>query len=99
MPVLESEPTDRIRTSHPRVQEQKTPNEATQFRRFCQEHHRLMTAFAEAVDQLLLLHQSRFAAVVSGQPMLERIDSLIEQAKQKKERAKLAYLKHAQRHN
>lgn len=97
MPVLEREFLTGLETSQD-TKIRKQDDVAVQIHRFCLEHHRLMSAFAEAVDQLLLLHQSRYTAVVSGQPIEDRIDSLIERAKQKKEGAKQAYLEHTQWH-
>ena len=64
----------------------------------CHEQRRLFAKFADAVDELLLLHASHSTAVLGGDPSSARFQSLIQSARGKKERAKQAYMEHTQAH-
>ena len=64
----------------------------------CEEHQRLMEDFADAVKELLALHEQQFQAIVQGDPECNRFDLLIHMANEKKQEAKYAYLRHVESH-
>jgi hypothetical protein len=64
----------------------------------CKESRRLLDEFAEAVRELLLLHEQQFLAVVQGDFECNRFDLLIHMANEKKQQAKYAYLHHVESH-
>ena len=57
----------------------------------CTEQRRLLDAFGEAVQELLLLHEQQFLAIVAGDLDSTRFDLLIHMANEKKEQAKYTY--------
>ena len=63
------------------------------------EHNRLLEDFGVAVRDLLALRQQQFWAVVKEDREWTRFDSMIQLAKQKKQRAKYAYLRHVVQFN
>ena len=63
----------------------------------CEEHRRLLDEYGAAVQQLLILHEVQFIAVVEDDA-ISRFDLLIEMANKKKQQAKYAYLRHLQSH-
>jgi hypothetical protein len=65
---------------------------------FCQKSRFLLDAFGETVQELLLLHEQQFRAIVSGDPFSDRFDLLIHMANEKKRDAKYAYLCHLEAH-
>jgi hypothetical protein len=65
---------------------------------FCEESLHLLDAFGEIVQELVLLHEQQFQAIVSGDPYSDRFDLLIHMANQKKYEAKYAYLQHLETH-
>jgi hypothetical protein len=65
----------------------------------CREQRRLLDAFGEAVQGLLLLHEQQFLAVVAGDLDSHRFDLLIHMANEKKQQAKYAYLQHVETHD
>ena len=65
---------------------------------FCEESRRLLEEFADAVQQLILLHEQQFLAIVNGDSDLTRFDLLIHMATENKQTAKYAYLQHVETH-
>ena len=65
---------------------------------FCKESRSLLDAFAEAVQELLLLHEQQFQAIVSADMESDRFDILIHMANERKHEAKSAYLRHLESH-
>ena len=57
-----------------------------------------MEDFADAVKELLALHEQQFQAIVQGDPECNRFDLLIHMANEKKQEAKYAYLRHVESH-
>lgn len=64
----------------------------------CPEQRRLLDAFGEAVQGLLLLHEQQFLAIVAGDLDSHRFDLLIHMANEAKQRAKYAYIEHVDAH-
>ena len=64
----------------------------------CPEQRRLLDAFGVAVQELLLLHEQQFLAIVAGDLDSHRFDLLIHMANEKKQQAKYAYLQHVETH-
>ena len=65
---------------------------------FCEESRRLLDAFGDAVQDLVLLHEQQFLAIVDGDPDPHRFDLLVHMATEKKQAAKYAYLEHQETH-
>jgi hypothetical protein len=65
---------------------------------FCRESRNLLDAFGEAVQELLLLHEQQFQAIVAGDTDSDRFDVLIHMANERKHHAKYAYLLHLGAH-
>jgi hypothetical protein len=65
--------------------------------RVCPEQRRLLDAFGEAAQGLLLLHE-QFLAIVSGDLDSHRFDLLIHMANERKQEMKYAYLEHVDAH-
>jgi hypothetical protein len=65
---------------------------------FCEESRRLLEVFADAVQQLILLHEQQFLAIVNVDSDLTRFDLLIHMATENKQAAKYAYLQHVETH-
>jgi hypothetical protein len=59
---------------------------------------RFRDLFGEAVQELVVLHEQQFLAVVAGDPMATRFDILIHQANERKQNAKYAYMRHLEEH-
>ena len=64
----------------------------------CAEARRLLDLFGEMVQQLVMLHEQQFLAVVEGDEGAPRFDLLIHEANEKKHEAKYAYLRHLDEH-
>jgi hypothetical protein len=64
----------------------------------CTEQRRLLDMFGEAVQELLLLHEQQFLAIVAGDLESHRFDLLIHMANERKQEAKYAYLQHVETH-
>ena len=64
----------------------------------CREQRRLLDMFGEAVQEMLLLHEQQFLAIVAGDLESHRFDLLIHMANEKKQQAKYAYLQHVDTH-
>jgi hypothetical protein len=67
-------------------------------RYFCADGRRLLELFGSAVQELLLLHEQQFLAVVDGDATANRFDLLIHDANEKKQNAKYAYMRHIEEH-
>ncbi len=65
---------------------------------FCEEAKRLLNAFGDAVQDLVMLHEQQFLAVVAGDTTANRFDILIHNASEKKQDAKYAYMTHLEEH-
>jgi hypothetical protein len=74
------------------------PNKTTSGVAVCSEQRRLLDMFGEAVQELLLLHEQQFLAIVAGDLESNRFDLLIHMANEKKQQAKYAYLQHVETH-
>jgi hypothetical protein len=70
---------------------------ALKYRVGCEEHRRLLDEYGAAVQELLMLHDVQFIAVVEDDHS-SRFDLLIEMANNKKQQAKYAYLRHLESH-
>jgi hypothetical protein len=64
----------------------------------CQEHDTLLDAFGAAVQEVLILHEHQFLAIVDGDNECNRFDLLIHMANEKKQAAKYAYIRHVESH-
>ena len=65
---------------------------------FCPDNQRLLNLFGDAVEELMLLNEQQFIAIVNGDPDSSRFDLLIHMATEKKQQAKYEYLQHAETH-
>ncbi len=65
---------------------------------FCEEGRRLLDLFGASVQELLLLHEQQFLAVMEGDASANRFDLLIHDANEKKQNAKYAYMGHIEQH-
>jgi hypothetical protein len=72
--------------------------EADSFPAFCAENKHLLEAFTNAVEALSLLHYQQVAALIAGDPELDRFNTLIERAAEKKQSAKCALISHRESH-
>ncbi len=66
--------------------------------RVCMEGKRLLDLFGAAVQEVVLLHEHQFLAVVAGDANAHRFDILIHDANEKKQNAKYVYLRHLEEH-
>jgi hypothetical protein len=64
----------------------------------CEEGRRLLDLFGAAVQELVVLHERQFLAVVEGDPDANRFDLLIHEANEKKQAAKYIYMTHMEAH-
>lgn len=64
----------------------------------CEEYRRLLDEFGAAVQELLLLHEHQFLAIVQGDPDCNRFDLLIHMANERKQQAKYACIRHVETH-
>ncbi len=65
---------------------------------YCEEAKNLLGGFAEAIQDLVRLHEEQFQSILSGDLDSTRFDDLIHMANEKKQEAKYAYLKHLEAH-
>jgi hypothetical protein len=65
---------------------------------YCQEKQRLLEAFGETVQELTLLHEQQFLAIIEGDSDCNRFDLLIHLANENKQQAKYAYMSHMETH-
>ena len=64
----------------------------------CETAKRLLEAFGEAVQSVLVLHEQQFVAIVNGDSDAGRFDLLIHEAMETKQNSKYAYLNHLDQH-
>jgi hypothetical protein len=65
---------------------------------YCDERHRLLNEFTEAVQDLGLLQDQQVTALISGDMDFSRFDKLIHVANERKQSAKYAYISHIEMH-
>jgi hypothetical protein len=65
---------------------------------YCKQARELLDRLAEAIRELIRLHEEQFQAVVGGEPDSMRFDDLIHMANERKRDAKYAYLHHLEIH-
>ena len=75
-----------------------TPQSSTVKTDYCPEAKRLLQAFAETVQELTILHEQQFIAILDGEADFTRFDLLIHVATEKKQQAKYEYLQHVEEH-
>ena len=80
------------------ITQTSTEPQETDRRSGCQEHRRLLDQFGAAVQEVLLLHEHQFMAIVQGDVECNRFDLLIHMANERKQQAKYAYLRHLESH-
>ncbi len=66
--------------------------------RYCDTARRLLDEFGQAVQQVLVLHEQQFLAIVEGDEQANRFDLLIHESLERKQDAKYAYLYHLGAH-
>jgi hypothetical protein len=64
----------------------------------CEENQRLLDAFGEIIQELILLHEQQFLAISQGDSEFNRFDILIHMANERKQEARYAYLRHLETH-
>jgi len=65
---------------------------------YCSQAQRCLEAFAQAVQELMQLHEQQFLAILEGDGDAGRFDLLAHFANEKKQNAKYAYLQHLETH-
>lgn len=65
---------------------------------YCEERHRLLDDFAEAVTALVILHERQVLALVEGKENLGGFDAMIHKANERKQLARIAYQSHLDTH-
>ena len=65
---------------------------------YCEEARCLLDAFADAIHELVQVHQHQFNALIQGDLDCSRFDPLIHEANKVKFAAKYAYLSHLEMH-
>ena len=65
---------------------------------YCQQAKELLDVFAEAIRDLIRLHEDQFQALVAGDSDSQRFDDLIHMANERKHEAKYAYVNHLETH-
>jgi len=65
---------------------------------YCGEARRLLDALADAIHELIQVHEKQFKALIQGDLDCARFDLSIFEAKQAKDAAKYAYLGHLDEH-
>jgi hypothetical protein len=65
---------------------------------YCKQARELLDKFAEAIRELIRLHEEQFQAVVGGDTDSMRFDDLIHMANERKREAKYAYMQHLEIH-
>ena len=65
---------------------------------YCPEARRLLEAFGEAVQALILLHEQQFLAILDGDLEAGRFDLMIHDANERKQNAKYAFINHLETH-
>jgi len=64
----------------------------------CPENQRLLVAFGGAAEELLLLQEQNFPAILSGKLDPEDYQKWIQLARERRQAAKQAYLSHVEEH-
>jgi hypothetical protein len=82
----------------PTTQESLTPLSFSMGSTYCPEARHLLDDFAEAVQELVQLHEHQFLAAVEGDTDCARFDVLIHMANDRKHAAKYAYMNHLEAH-
>lgn len=65
---------------------------------YCKEARELLDAFAEAIRELIRLHEDQFQALVASDADSQRFDDLIHMANERKHDAKYSYMHHLETH-
>jgi hypothetical protein len=65
---------------------------------YCKEAKELLDGFAQAIRDLIRLHEDQFQALVTGDADSQRFDDLIHMANERKHQAKYAYMHHLEAH-
>jgi hypothetical protein len=65
---------------------------------YCKQARELLDGLAEAIRELIRLHEEQFQAVVGGDLESMRFDDLIHLANERKREAKYTYLHHLETH-
>jgi hypothetical protein len=65
---------------------------------YCDTARQLLTAFGDAIQQSTLLREQQFHCILNEDSNASRFDALIQEANERKQNAKYAYLNHLQRH-
>lgn len=65
---------------------------------FCEEKHRLLLKFTEAVKEMGCLQEQQMRAVIDGNPDSQRLEPLLHAASQRKDAAKYELFGHIERH-
>ena len=65
---------------------------------YCKEAKELLDAFADAIRELIRLHEDQFQALVASDADSQRFDDLIHMANERKHNAKYAYMRHLEIH-
>jgi hypothetical protein len=66
---------------------------------FCEEKHRLLDDFLQAVRELNILQNQQTQAVIAGDPDFARFDVLLHIAQERKDMAKYAWMGHIEAHH
>jgi hypothetical protein len=66
---------------------------------YCEERHRLLDEFADAVTALVILHERQVLALVEGRENLGGFDVMIHQGNERKRLARHAYRSHLDAHS
>jgi hypothetical protein len=65
---------------------------------YCQQARALLAAFADAISEVITLHEQQFQAVIASDEDSARFDDLIHMTNERKREAKYAYLNHLETH-
>ncbi len=65
----------------------------------CKTAARLLDAFGQAVQEVLILQEEQFVAIKHGDTEANRFDLMIHEALERKQNAKYAYLNHLGEHH
>src|SRR5260221_10589890 len=99
MPVATSPPRTLVFSSPSRGLNTLITQQASPVKpHYCPESERLLEAFGQTVQELTILHEQQFIAVLNGEADFPRFDLLIHMATEKKQQAKYDYLQHIEEH-
>jgi hypothetical protein len=87
-------------SSHVNSSRQNPPEHSPAFGSpgFCEEKHRLIRDFLQAIHELNGLQKQQTQAVIDGDPDFSRFDVLLHLAQEKKDNAKYAWMAHVEAH-